>query len=141
MIFLIQAVSLVKTLSRIKLLQISLLDIKLILLFTQSKAPTVPLALRIINRIFLEQDDKGISWQTRLNNDLNEQEVIETFNGWLEEFGAEAETIQKINELVYSKAVETELDKNRSVVDHKIRAKTIPTLIYDQKKHSGAFKK
>lgn len=95
----------------------------------------------IINRIFLEQDEKGISWQTRLNNDLSEQEVIETFNVWLEEFGAEAETIQKINELVYSKAVETELDKNRSVVDHKIRAKTIPTLIYDQKKHSGAFKK
>ena len=96
---------------------------------------------RLVSRLFTEKDDKGISWQTRLNNDLEEQEVVELFSSWLKDFGVAEDEITKITALVDSDEVASALAQNKSVVDNVIHAKSIPTMVYDGKKHNGLFEK
>ena len=95
---------------------------------------------KLINKLFNGEDEKGVSFQTRLNNDWEEEDVIKIFGSWLKDFGVEEKDIKKIEENLNSKEVEEALDKNRDVVDNKIHAKSIPTLIYDGKKHAGLYK-
>ena len=95
---------------------------------------------KIINRLFTEKDEKGIGYQTRLNNDWEEDETVKTFSVWLKDFGATDEEIKKIEAAVESEEVENTLKKNKDIVDNKIHAKAIPTLIYDGRKHNGLYK-
>ena len=95
---------------------------------------------KIINRLFTKKDEKGVGFQTRLNNDWSEEETVKTFNAWMKDFGATSDEIKKVESLINSKEVEESLDKNKSVVNDKIHAKSIPTLIYDGKKHNGLYK-
>ncbi|MBP5511897.1 hypothetical protein J6X90_00705 [Candidatus Saccharibacteria bacterium] len=97
-------------------------------------------AKQIINKLFTEKDEKGVSFQTRLNNDWEEAEVIEIFSNWLKDFGATDEEVEEIKTDLSSDEVKAALAKNKEVVDEKIHAKAIPTLIYDGKKHSGLYK-
>ena len=102
--------------------------------------PNSSYAAKIINRLFTEKDADNVSYQTRLNNDLSETEVISLFDKWLKDFGAKDEEISTIAKLINSEEVKSQLEKNKSVVDDKIHAKSIPTLIYDGKKHNGLYK-
>ena len=95
---------------------------------------------RIINRLFTEKDEKGISYQTRLNNDLEEKEVVELFSDWLKEFGMDKYDIEEVEKWIESPEVAEIINKNKEIVDNKIHAKSIPTLIYDGKKHNGLYK-
>lgn len=95
---------------------------------------------KIINRLFTEKDEKGISFQTRLNNDWSEEETIKIFSTWMKDFGATSDEVKKIETAINSDDVENALKKNRDVVNNKIHAKSIPTLIYDGRKHNGLYK-
>jgi hypothetical protein len=95
---------------------------------------------RLVDRLFTGTDEDGISYQTRLNNDWTEEETIKTFSSWLKEFGASKETIKGIEGMVDSDKVKEIVEKNQKIIDEKIRAKVIPTLVYDGKKHSGLYK-
>lgn len=95
---------------------------------------------KIINRLFTEKDDKNVGFQTRLNNDWEEKEVIETFSLWLKDFGASDEEIRRVKDNLDSEEVKSAIEKNKDVVDNKVHAKAIPTLIYDGGKHSGLYK-
>ena len=97
-------------------------------------------AAKIINRLFTGSDDKNVSFQTRLNNDWDEKETIKTFSSWLKESGASEAEIRDVEQKIQSSEVENELKKNKKVVDEKIHAKSIPTMVYDGKKHSGLYK-
>ena len=105
-----------------------------------STAPEKNYVGKLINRLFNGEDEKGVSFQTRLNNDWEEENVIKIFSSWLNDFGVEEKDIKKIEENLNSKKVEEALAKNCDVVDNKIHAKSIPTLIYDGKKHAGLYK-
>lgn len=98
-------------------------------------------AAKIINRLFTERDEKGISYQIRLNNDWEENEVVEIFSSWLKDFGADDKEIEEIKNLIDSDEVKDALSKNKDVVDNRIHAKSIPTLIFDGRKHNGLYKK
>lgn len=95
---------------------------------------------KIIDRLFTGKDDKNVSYQTRLNNDWGENEVVEIFNTWLKDFGADEEELNRVNDNFNSSEVETYINKNKDIVDNKIHAKSIPTLIYNGKKHNGLYK-
>ena len=94
----------------------------------------------LANKLFTGKDEDGIQYQTRLNNDWDEKETIETFSKWLKESGAAESDVKEVEKLVDSEEVANALKKNKEVVDNKIHAKSIPTLIYDNKKHNGLFK-
>lgn len=95
---------------------------------------------KIINRLFTKKDEKGISFQTRLNNDWSEEETIKTFSSWMKDFGLKDKEVKEIEDKINSDEVKDALNKNKDVVDNKIHAKSIPTLIYDGRKHNGLYK-
>ena len=104
------------------------------------ESPKLFYTSKIISRLFTEKDEDGISFQTRLNNDLEKDEVVKLFSSWLKDFGATENEIKEIESTIDSDEVKTALEKNKSVVDNKIHAKSIPTLIYDGRKHNGLYK-
>lgn len=98
------------------------------------------LVAKLVNRLFTEKNDKNVNWQSVLNNELEEKEVIELFSGWLKDFGVDDSEVAEIEKLIESEEVEESLAKNRDTVDNKVHAKSIPTLVYDNGKHSGLYK-
>ena len=98
------------------------------------------LVSKLVNRLFTEKNEEGVNYQSVLNNELETEEVIELFNSWLREFNISEENVLRVGELIDSDEIESALQKNREVVDNTIHAKSIPTMIYDGKKHAGLYK-
>lgn len=96
-------------------------------------------AAKIIDRLFTESDDEGINYQTAMI-DMTREEAEKTLKAWLKGFGAESNEIAKISETTKSDEVTEIMSQIRDMVDNKIHAKGIPTLIYDGKKHNGLYK-
>lgn len=105
------------------------------------ESPRLFYVSKLINKLFTGEDEKGKNFQERnLNNEWEEEDVIKNFSSWLKEFGATKEDIEEIEKLINSEEVANILKKNKEVVDEKIHAKSIPTLIYDNRKHNGLYK-
>ena len=68
----------------------------------------------------------------------NEAEAI--LQGWLKSFGASKDKITQIAELSQSEQVTEIMQNIKTMVEDRIHAKGIPTLIYDGKKHNGLYK-
>lgn len=96
--------------------------------------------LKILNRIFTEKNEEGIIYQNIFNNVLENEEAEELLKSWLKEFGATDEETEELSKLANSDGVTEIMQKVKEVVNEKIRAKGIPTLIYNERKHLGLFK-
>ena len=59
---------------------------------------------------------------------------------FLKDFGAKEKQIKQITELGHSDQVSEILAQVQIMVEDKIHAKGIPTMIYDGKKHNGLYK-
>ncbi len=109
------------------------------LLATEEVAPKDYVAYQIIKRIFTEKDEKNVIYQTtfsRLDNDAAENLIKK----WLKEFKLDEDDIKKIAEKSKSAKIQQKIDKNNDIVKNQLHAKGIPTLIYDNKKHTGLYK-
>lgn len=96
-------------------------------------------AARIIDRIFTESDAKGINYQAVfLNSDHDTAEKL--LRDWLTGFGASKKQIEQIAKTATSDEVTEIMSQIKSMVEDKIHAKGIPTLIYDGKKHNGLYR-
>ena len=99
------------------------------------------ISAKILERIFTGKDEKGINYQSVFNDKLNNEEAERLLKNWLKEFGLEGEEYEKVKKLAYSEEVDNLLEKIRNVVENEVHVKGIPTLIYDNKKHFGMYKK
>ena len=95
---------------------------------------------KMIDRLFTESDESNVSWQNRFNNDLDEEEAIVLLTSWLKDFGASDDDINSIEDLIDSTEIKEILENNEKIVNEKIHAKVIPTLVYDNQKHGGLYK-
>jgi len=98
-------------------------------------------AFDIMKRIFTEKNDKKKNWQTVFNNYYSNEEAEEELLKWLAEFGYNTEEVKEIKERTTSDEVAQMISKNNDIVVNNIHAKGIPTMIYNGKKHTGAYKK
>ena len=96
-------------------------------------------AVRIIDRIFMEQDEKYRSYQDLFNDYYSAEEAEAKLQEWLKEFGYSDEDIQKIAELAKSDRVADAINKNNDLIVNNMHAKGIPTMLYDGKKHTGRY--
>lgn len=95
--------------------------------------------LKIIDRIFMEKDEKHASYQTNFNDVYSADEAKQILQDWLKEFGYTDEDISKIDEIAYSEEI-TEIFKHHDdLVKNNIHAKGIPTMLYDGGKHTGKY--
>ncbi len=96
--------------------------------------------VKILNRIFTERNESGAIYQNIFNNELDPEGAEDLLKTWLADFGATMEEIKNISTLAHSEQVTELMQKVKSMVTETIRAKGIPTLIYDGRKHLGLFK-
>ncbi|MDR2063510.1 MAG: hypothetical protein LBQ02_01820 [Candidatus Nomurabacteria bacterium] len=99
-----------------------------------------PAAWRIVEKLFTEKDATGVIYQSVFNNFTDEKAAEELLQAWLQEFGYSDEDVVKITTLAHSDEITEKMAKNKDIVDGKIHAKGIPTMIYNGKKHTGLFK-
>ena len=97
-------------------------------------------AFDIIKRIFTEKNADKKAWQTVFNDYYSADETKEELEKWLKEFGYNEEELENIRKTSSSDEVERIISKNNDIVVNEIHAKGIPTMIYDGKKHTGAYK-
>ena len=106
---------------------------------TEEVSPEDHVAYQIIKKIFTEKDDKNVIYQTtfsRLDNDAAEKLIKK----WLRDFKLNEKEIKKITKVSRSKKIQQKIDKNNDIIKNQLHAKGIPTLIYDNKKHTGLYK-
>ena len=96
-------------------------------------------ASKILRRIFTERDGQGINYQTIFNNQLSEAEAKALLEGWLTEWGATPADVAAIADLATSNQVDKRIAETKQIVEQEIKAKGIPTMIYDGRKISGLF--
>ncbi|MDR3298071.1 MAG: hypothetical protein LBT19_01730 [Candidatus Nomurabacteria bacterium] len=93
----------------------------------------------IFGEIFTEFNEDHIIYQTVFNDYLNRDEARELLEKWLAKWGYSEDEIVKIREIAESDAVTDKIAKNKDIVENNIHAKGIPTMIYDNKKHTGRY--
>lgn len=96
-------------------------------------------ASKIINRLFTESNDKGVIYQSVIMQSSRE-EAGKLLQKWLKDFGMEKNQITELVKLTNSEQVDKIMTEIKTMVEDKIHAKGIPTLIYDGKKHNGLYK-
>ncbi len=94
---------------------------------------------QILNRIFTESNDDGIMYQTVLTQ-ATAADAEKILQSWLAEFDMEKRKISELVELAHSEEVDQIMANVKDMVENKIHAKGIPTLLYDGKKHNGLYK-
>ena len=97
------------------------------------------LAYQIIRKIFTEHDEKNVIYQTTFSR-LDAKEAEQLLQDWLKSFQLNEDEIAQVQKLSSSQKIQQKIDHNNDLVQNKLHAKGIPTLLYDGKKHTGIFK-
>jgi hypothetical protein len=99
----------------------------------------LPVAYKMLSRIFIERDEDNKSYQFMFNEVYSATEAEEKLQQWLKEFGYHSAERSEISERAHSEAITEILDQNNDIVVNQIHAKGIPTMIYNNRKHTGKF--
>ena len=97
-------------------------------------------ALDLLDRIFTWRDDRDISYQNLFNNEYDEEVAVEDVEGWLHDMGLHSKEIKEIRKIVEYPEIEDKMSENRDIVENQLKAKGIPTMIYDGGRHTGLWK-
>ncbi|MBR2710460.1 hypothetical protein IKF02_02420 [Candidatus Saccharibacteria bacterium] len=98
------------------------------------------LAVELLDHIFTEKNEKGISYQNLFNNDYDKDEATEQLEEWLKDAGFDNDGISEIRKIANYPETTTKMSENRSIIENDLRVKGIPTMIYDGAKHTGLWK-
>lgn len=107
---------------------------------TSEKSPYDGLSLKLISRLYTENNSENQNWQYLFDNVYDNETAEKTIKEWLKEWKLTDDQIKTIAEKTKSAAVKDHIAKIRTVVETEIKPKGIPTLIYDGKKHLGLYK-
>ena len=98
------------------------------------------LAVELLDHIFTEKNEKGISYQNLFNNDYDKDEATEQLEEWLKDAGFDDGGISEIRKIANYPETTTKMSENRNIIENDLRVKGIPTMIYDGTKHTGLWK-
>lgn len=109
------------------------------LLATEQLHPDQYLSYEVVKKIFTEHDEKNVIYQTTFSR-LDAQAAEQLLQEWLKSFQLSEDEIKQIQDLSGSREIQQKIGHNNDLVQNKLHAKGIPTLLYDGKKHTGIFK-
>lgn len=95
-------------------------------------------ASQLVDRLFTESNDKGINFQSVLMS-LSETDTQKLMQSWLKDFGMSEKNVSQVIGTTYGEKVDAIIAEVKDIVENRIHAKGIPTLIYNGKKHSGLY--
>ncbi len=96
--------------------------------------------VKIIDKIFMERNSEGLSYQNKFNEDYSADEAIKKIEGWLRDFGLNKEEVGKVQSIANSDETTTKMHNNRNIVENELKVKGIPTMLFDGKRHTGLWK-
>lgn len=97
------------------------------------------LAIKLLDHVFTEKDEEGVSYQTLFNEYYSREEAIKKLEAWLEEAGIKSDGIEEIRKIAEYPETTNKMSENRNLIENELRVKGIPTMIYDGKKHTGLW--
>ena len=95
---------------------------------------------KILNRLFTEYNSENINYQSLFNNDLSSTDTEKLLQKWYKEFSYSDKEVKELSDYAHSDHMSDYLNQIRTIVEEKVHAKGIPTLIYDGQKHNGLYK-
>ena len=98
------------------------------------------LAITLLDHIFTEKDEDGVSYQTLLNDYYGETETTYLLEWWLKEAGLDKSGIETIRKIVNYPETTDKMNENTDLVVNELKVKGIPTMLFDGKKHTGLWK-
>jgi len=96
----------------------------------------MPVDWQLLERIYTGENDKGVSWQSRINS-MDSADVVDLLHGWLTEFGLSQEQIANVTDVAASDEVTEIIASNKELVEVEIHTVKIPTIIFDGRRHDG----
>lgn len=99
-----------------------------------------PADWQILDRVFTWQDAEKVSYQIRFNSFYNEDQAKNMLHTWMKDIGYTEEEIASIAQLAGSENIASVIQKNRDIVENKIKTVKIPTSIFDGRRHDGVIK-
>lgn len=96
-------------------------------------------SLTIIDKIFTEKNSSDISYQNTFNEDYSREKAIEKLEKWIMETGFSADDLNEVRNIAESQEITDKMDENKAIIQEQLHVKGIPTMIYDNKKHTGLF--
>lgn len=94
---------------------------------------------KIIDRLFTGANDKGIMYQS-VFAESSQADAEKLLQSWLKDFGMTKNQIEELAKTAKSDEVTNIMSEIKNMVENRIHAKGIPTLIYNDKKHNGLYK-
>ena len=98
----------------------------------------------IVEKIFIEKDEKGILFQEKFNGEnqtaTTTEETEKILQGWLKNAGYSDSQIEEISKKAKSEEISNRVKENLRIVNDEIKTKSIPTLIYENQRHEGLYK-
>ncbi len=96
-------------------------------------------AISFFRNIFLTQDENHRLYQSAFNDIYTAEQAEAKLIEWLRQDGYSEEEISEISARAHSEDINQIIVKNNNIVSD-IHVKGIPTMIYDNRKHTGVFK-
>ena len=93
-----------------------------------------PVDWKILDRLFTGTNEDKTSYQIVFNSLLNASQAEELLKNWLAEFGYTESQIQGIATDSRSAEVKAIIERNRTIVEDKIKTVKIPTIIYNDRR-------
>lgn len=92
---------------------------------------------QILEKIFTEKDNSGTSYQSKINNDLDQASTAQLIETWLKEIGYTDTQISQIKIIANSQEVVDAINQSYSIVEKDIDTVKIPTIIFNGVRHDG----
>lgn len=97
-------------------------------------------AVKILDHIFTEKNEEGISYQTLFNEDYSREDAVKKLEEWLKGAGFDKKGIAEIREIADYPETTDKMKNNREIVENQINVRGIPTMLYNGAKHTGLWK-
>ena len=98
------------------------------------------LAVKLIDNIFTKKNSEGRYYQSKFNDDYSEKQAVAKLEQWLREAGLDESGVNEIRKIANYPETTTKMSENRNIIENELHVKGIPTMIFDGKKHTGAWK-
>ncbi len=98
------------------------------------------MAMEILDHIFTGKNSEGISYQNKFNEDYTHEEAVAKLEQWVVEAGFGKDGLAELRRIVNYPETTDKMSENRDIVENQLRVKGIPTMLYDDGRHTGLYK-
>lgn len=106
--------------------------------YTEKKLNPPDLHLRLLDRIFTEHNEDYVNYQSYLQS-LEPEKAKELLHKWFLEWGLKPHELKTLGSLADSDQVANLMAEITDIATNRLHLKSIPTLIYQNRKHQGLY--